>query len=120
MKGPQKWSHAQRGRLFEEIPCGIVVIDRALKVVDSTTPSRRFGGAAASASRRSAGGRAVPGCPPRRPSPTPPRVREQTGQDVTVAPVTTSCRSPDRGIWEVEFVVATAADLSATKRLQRE
>jgi histidine kinase len=34
MSRPQTWKTAQRNHLFEEIPCGVVVIDRSFTVVD--------------------------------------------------------------------------------------
>ncbi len=126
MKGPQKWSHAQRGRLFEEIPCGIVVIDRALNVVDHNHAfAQVFGEARGRQCFAAIRGRTAPcqDCPAEKTfADAKPRVREQTGQDVDGRPShhlmqITPIVEPSG---EVEFVVATAADLSATKRLQRE
>jgi PAS domain S-box-containing protein len=126
MRTAQKWSHVQRGRLFEEIPCGIVVIDRALNVVDHNHAfAQVFGEARGRQCFAAIRGRTAPcqDCPAEKTfADAKPRVREQTGQDVDGRPShhlmqITPIVEPSG---EVEFVVATAADLSATKRLQRE
>jgi PAS domain S-box-containing protein len=120
------WNHAQRGRLFEEIPCGIVVIDRSLKVVDHNRAfAQVFGEAHGRPCFAAIRGRTAPcqDCPAEKTfADAKPRVREQTGQDVDGRPshhlmqITPIVEQSGN----VEFVVATAADLSATKRLQRE
>jgi len=122
---PPRWRRSHRARLVEEVPCGIVVIDRELKIVDHNRAfGEIFGDARGRTCFLATRNRTEPcaNCPAARTfADGQPRVIEQNGTDregrqthylVQLTPV----RDGDR----IEFVAATTTDLTATRRLQRE
>ncbi len=122
----EAWSTAVRGRLFDQIPSGIAIIDRSLTVVDH---NRAFGSMFGNALGRPCfecfkGGREpCGGCPAEATfADGRLRVSEQCGADLEGHSVDYLVQmSPIRGEdGEVEQIAAIATDLTATKRLQRE
>ncbi len=126
MSRPQTWKQDRRGSLFEEIPCGIVVIDRSMRVVDHNRSFAQIFGEARGrpcfeAIRRQTS--LCADCPAEKTfADAQPRVCEQTGKDLDGRPTHHLMQLTPiaEASGEVAFVVATATDLSATKRLQRE
>lgn len=126
MKPVPVWRNAYRATLFEEIPCGVVVIDRNLVIVDHNRAfADMFGEGRGKPCWQVTRGRTAP-CADCLAEPTfadgQRRSREAVGVDpngksvhhlVQITPV-----RDENG--EIPFVAALTTDLSATKRLQRE
>jgi histidine kinase len=126
MTALQAWKTEQRNNLFEEIPCGVVVIDRHFTIVDENRAfGEVFGDVRGQPCYSATRGRRTlcPDCPAeltfgdgqqrtREVSSTDPQGRP-VHQLVQITPV-----RDDSG--QVPFVAAITTDLSATKRLQRE
>ena len=123
---PTAWRASERAKLFDEIPSGIVVLDRALSVVDHNQAfAEVFGEARGRACFEVIKGRDGPCslCPARQTfTDGKARVLEQRGTDrdgrefdylVQVNPVV-----GDHGT--VDYVASITTDLTATKRLQQE
>jgi PAS domain S-box-containing protein len=126
MSATQEWKEPLRTALFEEIPCGIVVIDHSFTVVDHNRAfANIFGEAKGKPCYVATRGRTTPctSCPAQETfADGQVRVLEQSGTDhqghaahylVQLTPLGT-------GSGEVDFVAAIITDLTATKRLQRE
>jgi PAS domain S-box-containing protein len=120
------WAEVERARLFDDIPSGVVVLDRELHVVDHNQAFERlFGACHGEPCYRVTKGRDVPcrGCPVEATfADGRPRVVEQEGRDrhgrdvhylVQVTPVRRDGDGP-------EWVAAMTTDLTATRRLQHE
>ncbi len=126
MKPGTDWKASYRGHLFEEIPCGIVVIDRNLRIVDQNLAfTTIFGDGRGRTCYEVTRGRRTP-CTECLAEQTfrdgQRRSREAVGVDpagkavhhlVQIAPIRDETGN-------VPFVAALTTDLSATKRLQRE
>jgi PAS domain S-box-containing protein len=120
-----RWRRSHRAKLVEEIPCGVVVIDRNLVIVDHNRAfAEIFGEAVGRTCFLATRNRNEPcaNCPAARTfADGQPRVIEQNGTDRQGRPThylvqLTPVREGDR----VQFVAATTTDLTATRRLQRE
>jgi len=123
---PTAWRSSERAKLFDEIPSGIVVLDRSLGVVDHNRAFEEvFGESRGRPCFEIIKGRDAPCplCPARQTFiDGTPRVLEQRGTDragrefdylVQVNPVV-----GDHGT--VDYVASITTDLTATKRLQQE
>jgi PAS domain S-box-containing protein len=123
---PATWDARDRGRLFDEVPSGVVILDPEMTVVDHNAAfTRIFGDALGQTCYRAIKGRstACSACPARSTfTDGRTRVIEQTGNDlsgrrvhylVQVSPMS----GPDGG---ADFVAAMITDLTATRRLQQE
>jgi histidine kinase len=115
-----------RSLLFEEIPCGIVIVDRSLHVVDHNRAfADVFGDAHGKACFLATRGRSqpCPGCPAQLTfADHQTRALEQTGTDKNGRPAfylvqITPIHDADGN---VPLVAAITTDLTASKRLQRE
>ena len=120
------WDATRRNRLFEEIPCGVVVIDHELTVVDENRAfADVFGEVRGEKCYKATRGRNEPcaDCPAELTfADGQRRTRELTSVDpqgrlihnlVQVTPIRDASGT-------VPFVAAISTDVSATKRLQRE
>lgn len=126
MKSESAWKSSHRQTLFEEIPCGIVVIDRNLRIVDHNLAfTDVFGEGRGRTCYEVTRGRSTP-CPECLAEQTfrdgQRRTREAVGVDTAGKAVHYLVQiTPIRdAAGEVPFVAAITTDLSATKRLQRE
>jgi PAS domain S-box-containing protein len=125
MSPQPRWRRTNRADLVEEIPCGVVVIDRNHKIVDHNRAfAEIFGESLGKPCFLATRNRHDPcaNCPASRTfADGEPRVIEQNGTDRQGRPAhylvqLTPVREGDR----VEFVAATTTDLTATRRLQNE
>lgn len=122
----EAWTAQVRGRLFDQIPSGIAIIDRSLTVVDHNRAfASLFGAALGRPCFECFKGTSGPcgGCPAEATfADGRLRVSEQCGSDLEGHSVDYLVQmSPIRGEdGEVEQVAAITTDLTATKRLQRE
>lgn len=125
MSEAPRWRRSQRAKLVEEIPCGIVVVDRSLTIVDHNRAfeeifGERRGQKCFLATRQR--NEPCTNCPASRTfADGQPRIIEQNGTDREGRPTHYLVQlTPVREGGEVHFVAATTTDLTATRRLQRE
>ena len=115
-----------RAALFEEMPCGIVIVDRSLTVVDHNRAfADVFGDSKGTSCFLATRGRSepCPACPAQLTfADGQTRVLEQTGVDRQGRPTYNLVQiTPIHGTaGEVSLVAAITTDLTATKRMQRE
>ncbi len=126
MKPDSAWRRSYRQTLFEEIPCGLVIIDRHLQIVDHNLAfADVFGEGRGRPCHEVTRGRHAPcqECPAKETfRDGQRRTREAVGVDPTGKPIHHLVQIiPIRDeTGNVPFVAAMTTDLSETKRLQRE